>query len=216
MADIDVLIEETIDAWDRAEIVIKKCDHANIDSYIPAINELRYAGRNLISAWKEFRHGNHDEVENYCAVVRHSARCAQHDATDGLLLHVKIRLQEAQARFGEKRLAAKFPDVEHLTKLLLYVDPDVEETRGNHLVRPEKYASIENGVLDEVISYSRALDSAVFDLSAEDNQLERMLGDQKRELALKDIKIQQASLLNFFLTIVSILTAIISVVAIFK
>jgi len=216
MADIDALIDETISAWDRAEVVIKKCDHANIDSYIPAINELRYAGRSLISAWKEFRLGNLDEVESLCAVVRHSARCAQHDATDGLLLHVRIRMQQAQSRFGQERLANKFPAVTKLTSLLLDVDPEVEETRGNHQARPEKYAAIEDGILDEIIDHSRALDSAVFDLSAEDNQLDEMLGDRTRELALRDIKIKQISLINYVLTIISVLTAIISVVAIFK
>lgn len=96
--------------WNKAEASIKRGEQIALDLSIPAVTELRYAGRRIVDALCEANTGG-DEVK-IVALLEDARFCchrAQHDAIDAAMAKIGIDLDDLTSRLGFDAVIAAYP-----------------------------------------------------------------------------------------------------------
>lgn len=173
-------LNETVELWDRAERNIKRAERVSGEVVFPAINELRYAGRRLIDA---FRVANKTEGEktaedrrdfhSYIFDVKQNCIRAEHDVIDAIVLFVHQRIELLQKEYGPSITHQYFPKLAELQGKMRNVDDIVIESRGNRQDRQEEYARIGDEYLDEIIALYRDMQQSEKAIGAAITEAER-------------------------------------------
>jgi hypothetical protein len=101
-----------IDEWNKAEFAIKRSEQIALDVSIPAISELRYAGRRLIDALQAARMGRpFADVAALIEDVRFCCYRAQHDAVDAAMSKIAIDLDDLTSRLGFDAVRSAYPEI---------------------------------------------------------------------------------------------------------
>lgn len=80
------ILRDIAKEWNKAESAIKRSEQIAGDVSIPAISELRYAGRRMIDALDAAHHGgNDDKIRALFEDARFCCHRAQHDAIDAAM-----------------------------------------------------------------------------------------------------------------------------------
>jgi hypothetical protein len=129
--------------WNKAEAAIKRSEQIVGDLSIPAISELRYAGRRLIDALDASHHGGSPAKIN--ALLEDARFCchrAQHDAIDAALAKIGADLDNMTARLGFDAVIHAYPDFRLLFTDFSLAQQKVAGSRENREGRKEIYETI--------------------------------------------------------------------------
>lgn len=101
------------DEWNRAEEAIKAAEQVNGKVILPAVKELRYAGRRIVEALHLIGAGDDDEAAKRLQDAEFNCYRARHDAIDAATAKIAIDLEAATRLAYGAVLAgyAEFPDM---------------------------------------------------------------------------------------------------------
>ena len=124
----------------------------------PAVNELRYLGRNLASvlALKYDGNGTDPEFERYVVDAELCCQRANHDITDAVFAYVSLEIDAIRKAMGASLIQGHFPLYSKIMKLLQEANHLIASSRGSR--RSERVATYEDLVdnyLPDIISFYR-------------------------------------------------------------
>lgn len=131
--------------WDLAETAVKRCEQVANDAVIPAINELRYAGRRIIDALNAAQTpGNEAKVAAYLEDARFNCHRARHDAMDAALDVIARDFDNLTKRLGYDAVTRAFPGFSDLYASFALARSKIAASRGDRENRDAIYKSIED------------------------------------------------------------------------
>ncbi len=142
--------------WGRVQGELKEAEQINQLAVIPAINELRYAGRILVAALA--RHSQdldlgaetddpeigEKSLEETIAIASQYITNAEHDISDALIYFFQKRADEINGRFGAKSVIARYPQYEEFINKLKEARHLIIDSRSDINKRHENYKSIKD------------------------------------------------------------------------
>ena len=157
--DIKQRLREIVTRWNRTEGRIKQAERISNSVVLPAINELRYAGRRLadvleaLTATDEELQGVERKARiEYCLTeAEHNCVKASHDVIDALLFYIHGRLEALVSEFGISSVLRVFPDYVALAEVINSANALVSQSREQRLHRRDLYEQIERDHLPELL-----------------------------------------------------------------
>lgn len=144
-SDLRTQLNEAAAHWNFIERRLKEAEQITTKVVTPAINELRYAGRQIVDAWAIYASNPPDgsEVHRDClnrvTVAQQYLLNADHDITDGVGLWLNIRITSAIEEFGFGFLTKHIPQFEELDRQLKELQDIVATSRQNRALRVAEY-----------------------------------------------------------------------------
>lgn len=130
--------------WNKAEELIKLAERVRAEVVMASVNELRYAGRRMVDAWRvaeqlEAKPELKPEFEGYVQDALFRCHCACHDAIDATVLFVQMAMDEYEKEFGLAALMRHFPEVADLRASLAEADELIVSSRKDRGKRASEY-----------------------------------------------------------------------------
>ena len=135
--------------WNVVEGRIKEVQNINNAVFIPAINELRYAGRKLVDAWSIYEDQSLDtntrraNVEKAVTVVEQYVENAEHDVTDAICVFLHLKIRDLIERYGLSLIREYHPNIFELIAKIDEINDIIAESRRNRTRRNEIYDNLE-------------------------------------------------------------------------
>lgn len=139
--------------WNKAEEAIKRSEQIVTDVSIPAISELRYAGRRIIDAMTlAGSEGDHsDRIKAHLEDARFCCHRAQHDAIDAAMAKIAIDLDNLTRKLGLEPVAKAYPDFQIFYARFSLAQERVAASRGKREDRNVIYDTISEIDLPDII-----------------------------------------------------------------
>jgi hypothetical protein len=135
--------------WNIIEERIKDIQNIDLTVFVPAINELRYAGRKIVDCWMIQQDESMDEgtrqreIEQVLIVVEQYIENADHDLTDCMCVLLNFKLMEMVELYSITDLAKFHPDIFEVVERVRNVNDTIAESRRTRLRRNEIYDDLE-------------------------------------------------------------------------
>ena len=140
--------------WCTLQGEVKRAEQISQLAVVPAINELRYAGRILVAALAQAG-ADHDPAENSgddeldgrpladrLAIAEQYLTNADNDISDALIYFFQKRVDEINERFGAAAVMEKYPKYQDISDKLQKARELIIESRANLGKRQEHYKSV--------------------------------------------------------------------------
>lgn len=174
--------------WREIEFWIKRAENVRQEAVIPAINELRYASRQLFNAVRVYSEtraltdGDGHILQKRLCLAEQYLINADHDITDAIISIADELFVHIEQEFSIGEFVPFFPDYFSAKELVRECLKESEETRHNYDLRQEKYESIRKK-LEIIILYIKKMEEAMFQARSNKKNLEYSLSiAQKRGL----------------------------------
>lgn len=146
-----------VDEWGKAEHAIKQAELISQFAIIPAINELRFAGRRAVEALGAVNKG---ESAEHIAGLLHDAciECqrARYDALDVAIAAMFADLELAERELGIARVFQAFPEYLDLRHKLEGLGDKLARARQNHEYREALYDELNREIFPQTLTLYRA------------------------------------------------------------
>ena len=126
-------------AWNRAEECLKIAEQTVGETAIPAINELRYAGRKMVEAHEV---GDPTRASELLRDATFDCHRAQHDALDVAVTLMVSRVDTMTDRLGFSRVVAALPDLSDFLADLPLAQERIARSRRDRVDRAKVYDEI--------------------------------------------------------------------------
>lgn len=157
-------LEAIVHVWDEAEGFIKQAEVITGEAVIPAINELRYAGRRLVDLLQQevtLENGvEFDTAHHVFAEVEENCIRARHDVVDAVFFHADEYFRWLEDRFSLPVLCQIYPSYAALRRKMFEVADRIIESRESRSKRAELYKDLHTSHLPEIIDAYRVLSSS--------------------------------------------------------
>jgi hypothetical protein len=159
--ELNELLRRARQEWDSAEENLKEAEQAINRQVVPAINELRYAGRRIVDALQVYSTSKDVNLaKEYLNHAIYNCHCAKHDAIDVCLSVMVTNVDAARKRYGYHNILAAFPQLPEMLECLRDVNKKVALSRGDRINREKIYESINNQKIPALkVHYERFLSS---------------------------------------------------------
>ena len=144
------------DEWDKTEKWIKDGEFIVGDAIIPSINEMRYAGRQLVDACRMAQNSDSQKAMGHVLKARADLMKARHDVVDACIGHIYDNVEEAQNRLGAGNILKHFPDYGEILALLDDIGKKISESRENRKQRDEIYSDLMEGDMKKIFAVYRS------------------------------------------------------------
>lgn len=134
--------------WNEAERYMKAAERYRNELVYTSVNELRYAGRQIMDAIAEYRSGKFCEelrerkFASCLTEVRKICARAKHDSVDATVLYIEDTVRELEATFGSAFLAKHAEDYGPIKRNLAIVNRLIEDARKDRTLRDQNYEVI--------------------------------------------------------------------------
>lgn len=139
-------LKELLERWNAVQGDLKEAEQIGQLAVIPAINELRYAGRILVTALSQelYNTGNPEntEVSTAITIANQYITNADHDISDALIYTFQKRVDEINLRYGAQSVINKDSNYANIVKNLETARTLTIESRKDLQKRPENYKEI--------------------------------------------------------------------------
>ncbi len=146
MADDEVLskldYKKVLDAWDDAEVAIKQAENVNMEVIIPAVAELRYAGRRFVETKVLEQEGKLKDAHAKFEDAYFFCCRAQHDAIDAATAKITKDYAICVKGIGASEKAIAFPENNEFRDQLRAVQDNVVKSREDREKRDMFYAML--------------------------------------------------------------------------
>jgi hypothetical protein len=155
--------------WDYIERRLKEVENLRGETFIPALNEMRYAGRHFIEAWSVYAKTDHSnfskhEIEKLLIIAEDHLLRARYDITDGSCSFMHDKLAAMRDAYGPLRLARYYPHFVSFSRKLEEANQIIAQSRETRDQRGEQYQLIETEYLPELSAVYNDLRYAEHDL----------------------------------------------------
>jgi hypothetical protein len=130
--------------WNSAEKDIKLAEQVNGEVVIPAINELRYAGRRLIDVIYAYHTdpADREKANPYYQDAVFFCHRARHDAIDATVAHIISQIDNMMTRLGEDVVVSSFAKLSELRLCLRNTQANIVASRKDRENRGAIYKTI--------------------------------------------------------------------------
>lgn len=156
LSDIISCIAGLCDEWDKTEKWIKDGEFIVGDAIIPSINEMRYAGRQLVDACRMAQNSDSQKALDHVLKARADLMKARHDVVDACIGHIYDSVKEAQNQLGAGNIQKHFPDYGKILALLDVTRGKISESRENRKQRDEIYSDIMGSDMPKIFDAYRS------------------------------------------------------------
>lgn len=139
--------------WGQVQGRLKEAEQINQLAVVPAINELRYAGRLLVEALANEKLGidlksanttkNDENLHEAVVIAEQYITNADHDISDALVYFFQSRADEINGRFGAGAVVKRYNEYEHFLDKLEEARKLIIRSREDISSRMESYAELE-------------------------------------------------------------------------
>jgi hypothetical protein len=137
------ILRDIAKEWNKAESAIKRSEQIAGDVSIPAISELRYAGRRMIDALDAAHHnGNEDRIKALLEDARFCCHRAQHDAIDAAMAKIGIDLDNLTSKLGFEAVLHAYPEFREFYSEFSVSRTKIAQSRSNREDRNGIYEAI--------------------------------------------------------------------------
>jgi hypothetical protein len=143
--------------WRELEPRIKEAELISGSVAIPAINELRYAGRRLFEAWliADQEHVSKEDEERFYEHILQAEQYfnnADHDLTDGLVLFFLRASRNILEKWGAPKATEMYPRFIAWNEKINECREVIISSRGNRHNRFDDYNRLKDHLLPELIT----------------------------------------------------------------
>lgn len=154
-----------LERWNTVQGRLKKAEQISQAAVVPAVNELRYAGRMLVgvlSRTPSSKKNGLPSIEEAIISASQYLTNAEHDVADALIYFYQKKVDDLNLRYGAKYISRKFPEYSEICQSLRKARKLVIESRANLSERSENYVDIFKHVDFITDRYFSLIDSEVF------------------------------------------------------
>lgn len=157
-----LLFKSVVDEWNQAEEDIKLAEQVDNKVIIPAIKELRYAGRRIIDAVSIIYNlpnnaENSEKVASLIGDARFDCHRARHDAIDAATSKMALDSDIMIDKIGYKDILAAYPAFPNFIQKLNEIKTKIAESRKDRENREAIYSSIEGNYFPALVKEYRDL-----------------------------------------------------------
>jgi hypothetical protein len=153
--------------WQTIELWVKRAEQVNDAALIPAINELRYAARQLFNARRildkpTLTEGDKSVIRKRLIIGEQYLFNADHDIGDSITGFYKIVINELDTDFGITAVAVHFPEYPLLRERVFESLELIAGARHDYDKRAENYKKLREVIFPFFLaSYRKLLDAEV-------------------------------------------------------
>ena len=191
--------------WRTVEMWIKRAELVSGNAVIPAINELRYASRQLINAMRiynkdELSPGERHVIEKRIIIAEQYLLNAEHDICDAIITFYRRIVNDLDQKFGKTRITIIFNEYPLLISRIKDCSDLITRARHEYEDRAAHYKNIRENYLEKILSaYGRLVDAEIA---------------ARETLEQQQYEIKKANATINSLTILSIIASLCAIVAI--
>jgi len=134
-----------LDRWNKIQGRIKQAELISQYAAVPAINELRYAGRMLVAALSNTAPTERNglpSIDEALIIASQYLSNAEHDISDGLVYFLQEKADDLNLRFGAETIRELHPNYEVFLDQLSKARGLIVESRSNLSIRNENYDEV--------------------------------------------------------------------------
>ena len=146
------ILNKSVPFWNDTERVLKQSEQLSGKLVVPAVSELRYAGRKLVD-FTLSRLNDEDINESKKHIFDYEQCCirARHDAVDAAVMYMKTYYMHMINEFGIDVVTSSYKYHAELRKAIKVVEERVLISREERHKRIDLYAEINDGCLTDLI-----------------------------------------------------------------
>lgn len=190
--ELDLLLER----WDSVQKRLKEAELISLEAVIPAVNEMRYVGRVLVTALRK-ESINSDERRKALNIADQYLVNADHDISDALIFFFQNKADTLNSRFGAGAIIQKLPSYQEFLEDLEKARKIVIESRGNIPNRDHLYEELQT-VVEKLIKCFFVLDKAETFFAIEVNAYNKRIKDKQKTIYILFALIAGASIFQLF------------------
>lgn len=149
-------LEKIYKRWQSVQAYLKRAEQISQTAVIPAINELRYAGRILVAILAEELHDLdldkspqdtelfEKSLSDKLAIADQYLINADHDISDAIIYFIQSRVDQINSKFGAASVIAKHPKYSEILDNLQEARHLVIESRGTLAKRELNYNRVKD------------------------------------------------------------------------
>ena len=161
LGDYEAILTEIATEWGIAEEEIKLAEQVHRKVVIPAIKELRYAGRRLADALSAIaRDAPREEIMELLADARFNCHCARHDSIDASIGKISGDLNLALDRLGHEAVLGAFPEYSSLLRRVQQTQTKIVMARKKRETRRDIYAELQEAEFPHLVAEYRKFQSS--------------------------------------------------------
>ena len=170
--------------WNAIEKRLKKTEEYRLEVDIPAINELRYAGRKIVDilvllSSKDYNSETKQTISDNMAHVEQYCMNADHDLTDGIYTFFNTKMDKVISDYGYDNVCIYFPQTSKIMKMLKEAKKVIFMSREDRTGRAEAYKDLEENYIPKFIDFHNQL------IASEKMMLLSKITREKKERMLK-------------------------------
>lgn len=170
--------------WREIERDIKRAELIKSEVSIPAINELRYAGRQLLNGVLTYGNGRMSDAQRRTlykrlVIAEQYLLNAEHDVIDSVLKFVGDTVVFLDDEYGISEITIIYPEYPRIRQRLSECYALVMETRQDYNKRKENYRKIKREYLEEIAGSVEQMREAEIKAKTIRRQLEAKLAAEK-------------------------------------
>jgi len=152
------ILASSVAFWNDTEKVLKEAEQLRGELVVPAVSELRYAGRKLVD-FTNSRLANEEMVASKKHIYDYEQCCirARHDAVDAAVMYMKIYYIHMVRTFGIDIVHECYQHHVELKRAIAIVEQRVLLSRKERHLRVDLYSEINGDGLTELINKFRDL-----------------------------------------------------------
>ena len=139
---IDQRLAAIAERWNKVEYRLKEIEAISGLARIPAINELRYAGRQIIDALSALSINAEADVGKNITSAAQYVQNADHDVTDAIVDFIRGRVEDALRRYGMVNTVKNFPDMARMRDLVFAAEEKIRASRLDRSRRDAIYDDV--------------------------------------------------------------------------
>lgn len=164
-----MLMEQLAEEWNQTEQIIKLSEMVTGKAILPAIRELRYAGRRAVTTFSAMvsLNGKDEDFERHKRELEdallHVYR-ARRDATDAAIVIIGLEVEGLREKYGAREIQQVYPAFRELTLLVRDAQIGISEARRNLETRADNYRGLERNLLPKLVEMLTELKLSEFEL----------------------------------------------------
>lgn len=178
-------LDELLTHWQIIEFWLKKAEHVSKKTAVPAINELRYASRQLFNAvriYGKYRLTNGDisALNKRMLIAEQYLLNADHDIFDSLHKFFGEETEENEKILHETEIRNRFPDYHVYKREIDAIGNLIQDARQDYFIRKQSYGEIRDKHIMFLINNRKNYISAVADGLLDQDKLRKELQREKQ------------------------------------
>jgi hypothetical protein len=148
--------------WRTIEFWIKKAEQINKQAIIPAINELRYASRQVFNAFRvigktDLNDGDKSVINRRLIIAEQYLFNAEHDICDAIVTFYDEVVSDLEREFGRTAITIQFPEFPDLKRRIQESQDLILDARQDYEKRLPNYTTLRTNHFPHFIDSHRRL-----------------------------------------------------------